>query len=102
MKQNPEDTEHVRLDYVRPRIDLWQEGKLPNSKGLSLKDSVYNDRTWRIMTPRLYVYEVEKEKRTGTAVLVVPGGGYAKQAYEVAGDEFARWLNSYGGLRHLS
>lgn len=96
MKQNPEDTEHVRLDYVRPRIDLWQEGKLPNSKGLSLKDSVYNDRTWRIMTPRLYVYEVEKEKRTGTAVLVVPGGGYAKQAYEVAGDEFARWLNSYG------
>lgn len=96
MKQNPDDTQHTRLDYIAQRFDLWENGNIPGSKGLALTDSVYNDRTWRIMMPRVYVYRPEKGKRNDTAVLVIPGGGYAKQAYEIAGIETAEWLNSLG------
>lgn len=86
----------VRMDEGLPRVDLWTPGHIPNSKGLALPDSVARNRTWRIGMPRIYVYQPGPEDRSKTAVLVIPGGGYAKQAYETAGDALAKWLNSIG------
>jgi acetyl esterase/lipase len=37
-----------------------------------------------------------KEKDTGTAVLICPGGGYSILAMDREGTEVAEWLNSIG------
>lgn len=49
-----------------------------------------------IATPTLEVFHAPAEKRNGAAVLVVPGGGMQRLAYEHEGLEVAEWLNSVG------
>lgn len=78
------------------RIDLWTAGNMPNSRNLTLKDSVRNHRTWQIGMPRMYAFQPCSDNRTKTAIILIPGGGYAKQAYEAAGITMAQWLNSIG------
>ena len=78
------------------RINLWSPGTTPNSTGVSVSDSIVNHRIWRAGEPRLYVYEPVVEERTGTAVIIIPGGGYVKQAYEVSGISMAKWFNTMG------
>lgn len=78
------------------RIDLWTAGNMPNSRNLTQKDSVRNHRTWQIGMPRMYAFQPCSDNRTKTAIVLIPGGGYAKQAYEAAGITMAQWLNSIG------
>lgn len=49
-----------------------------------------------ITTPSLAVFQAPAETRNGTAVLVCPGGGMQRLAYEHEGLEVAAWLNSLG------
>lgn len=49
-----------------------------------------------ITVPSLVVFHAPAEKRNGTAVLVCPGGGMQRLAYEHEGLEVAAWLNSLG------
>ncbi len=49
-----------------------------------------------ITAPSLVVFHAPAEKRNGTAVLVWPGGGIQRLAYEHEGLEVAAWLNSLG------
>jgi 2-keto-4-pentenoate hydratase/acetyl esterase/lipase len=49
-----------------------------------------------IATPTLEVFRAPSETQTGTAVLVVPGGGLQRLAYEHEGLEVAEWLNTQG------
>jgi acetyl esterase/lipase len=49
-----------------------------------------------VSKPTLTVYPAPKDKNTGTAVLVCPGGGYNILAIEHEGTDVARWLNSHG------
>ena len=37
-------------------IPLWPENKMPNSKGLALKDSIANERIYQVGTPGMYAY----------------------------------------------
>lgn len=69
---------------------------MPNTKGNIHKDSIVNNRIWRAEQPRLYEYRTGAEENKGVAVIVIPGGGYIKQAYETAGVSFAKWLNTCG------
>lgn len=81
------------------RIDLWPMGKQPLSmlQGDDLPaDSIQRSRIWRCGVPRLYLFQPVQEERSQTAVIVIPGGGYVKQAYEVSGITIAQWLNSIG------
>ncbi|MGM9732797.1 MAG: alpha/beta hydrolase [Prevotella sp.] len=78
------------------RIDLWSVDNMPNSRNMMLKDSVINHRTWQIGVPRIYAFMPCSDNHTKTAVILIPGGGYAKQAYEAAGITMAQWLNSIG------
>jgi acetyl esterase/lipase len=88
------------MDNVEPvRIDLWQANKMPNSRlqGNALPtDSIVNHRIWRCGMPRIYAYQPVVEERSKTAVILIPGGGYIKQAYEVSGISLAKWFNSIG------
>lgn len=53
-------------------------------------------RTTNIFTPTLTVYPAPKDKNTGTAVIICPGGGYSILAWDLEGVEVAEWLNSIG------
>ena len=46
--------------------------------------------------PILDVYHAKGDNRTGTAVVICPGGGYGLLAYDHEGHEIARWLNDNG------
>src|SRR5882762_7295466 len=46
--------------------------------------------------PSIYVFLPPKEKATGAAVIVAPGGGHSQLVMEKEGWEFADWLNDRG------
>ena len=46
--------------------------------------------------PSLTVYQPETSKTNGTAVVICPGGAYAKLALDHEGTQVAEWLNSLG------
>ena len=54
----------------------------------------------RLMTgvtnPTITIYRPAKDKETGTAVLICPGGGYWDLYWQLEGEEVAAWLNSIG------
>ncbi len=49
-----------------------------------------------IEVPQYWVHLPEKEKATGAAVVIFPGGGYGILAMEHEGHEYAKWLNERG------
>lgn len=56
-----------------------------------------NDRAVsNVSEPTLTVYLPPKEKATGTAIVVCPGGGYARLAIDKEGHDIARWLTTIG------
>ena len=53
-------------------------------------------RITNVTVPTLTVYLPPKDKRTGAAVLVFPGGAYRYVALDIEGTEVCEWLNSIG------
>ena len=76
---------------------LWEKGKMPNSKGLPITDSIANERQYVVANPNIEVFTPSKEENRGFAVLVIPGGGYARLAHIVSGSQIAKFINSIGG-----
>ena len=46
--------------------------------------------------PTLTIYRPARDKDTGTAVVICPGGGYWDLYWQLEGEEVAQWLNSLG------
>ncbi|WP_455585350.1 alpha/beta hydrolase [Bacteroides sp.] len=74
---------------------LWNDN-MPNSKGVMVKDSIANERVYQVGIPGVYVFEPSKAENKGTAVLIIPGGGYARLAYQISGWQLAKWFNTFG------
>jgi acetyl esterase/lipase len=49
-----------------------------------------------VSVPTITIYRSAKEKETGTAILICPGGGYWNLYWQLEGEEVAAWLNSLG------
>jgi len=49
-----------------------------------------------VSKPTITIYRPAKDKETGTAVLICPGGGYWDLYWQLEGEEVAAWLNSLG------
>src|SRR3989475_6819557 len=49
-----------------------------------------------VTKPTLTIYRPPKEKDSGTAMLICPGGGYWNLYWQLEGEEVAEWLNSLG------
>src|SRR6266513_587805 len=49
-----------------------------------------------VTKPTITVFRPAKEKETGTAILICPGGGYWNLYWQLEGEEVAEWLNSIG------
>ena len=77
-------------------IPLWPTGKKPNWNGKNVSDSVYNERTWRVGTPGMYVFLANPSENKGTTVLICPGGGYERVSHIYNGFNFAKWFNTHG------
>ena len=49
-----------------------------------------------VTNPTLTVYRPARDKETGTAMIICPGGGYWDLYWQLEGEEVAAWLNSIG------
>jgi acetyl esterase/lipase len=49
-----------------------------------------------VTKPTITIYQPAKDKATGTAVVICPGGGYWNLYWQLEGEEVAAWLNSLG------
>lgn len=82
-------------------INLWPEGKVPNSKSNTVEEKSVTDaagilRISGVTVPTISAYIVPKEKATGAAVMICPGGGYGILAASHEGSDFAKWFNDRG------
>ena len=82
--------------HAQEYIPLWPKGKMPNTKGLPLNDSIANERAYRIMSPGMYAFFPSKDDNNGSAVLIFPGGGYHHVTYVLSGFQLAKWFNTLG------
>lgn len=91
-------------------VDLWP-GKPPGDVGISGAEKVFELQVkgqpylvggkptkWvtNVSKPTLTVFPAPKDKNTGVAMLICPGGGYHNLGWDVEGEEVAAWLNSLG------
>jgi acetyl esterase/lipase len=53
-------------------------------------------RLGNVSTPTLTLFRPPKEKDTGAAVVIAPGGGYRILALDLEGEEVAEWLTTIG------
>jgi acetyl esterase/lipase len=53
-------------------------------------------RLGNVSKPSITIYRAAREKNSGTAVVVFPGGGYHILALDLEGTEVCEWLNSIG------
>lgn len=75
---------------------LWPDG-VPEENGITASETVDPEgRVRNISIARLYVYTPDREKNTGLAVIICPGGGYGLLAMKHEGELFARWLAERG------
>src|SRR6266853_4803864 len=49
-----------------------------------------------VTKPTITVFRPAKDKNTGAAILICPGGGYWNLAWDLEGEEVAAWLNTAG------
>ena len=76
-------------------VELYS-GPVPNSKNSGKKET-FNSGMFRGVTkPTLEIYLPEKEKTTGTAVIIIPGGSYAVVVYQGEGISTAKQFAKNG------
>lgn len=81
------------------KINLWPDGNIPLSIKNNLQEQVESTdiiRISKVQIPQLEVFIPNKKAATGQAVVICPGGGYARLAYDWEGTDIAKLLNAHG------
>ncbi len=90
--------EQKRSNYYQDEtILIWDNDKAPHSNGLT--GEAYENTPYRLVNTtkaQLYVYNADPAKATGQAVVLCPGGGYAKLSMDSEGYLMAQWLAKNG------
>jgi acetyl esterase/lipase len=99
----PAVTRAADAPTTAPVIDVWpgdapgETGKIGPEKS---EQKPRGDKPITLITnvtkPTLTLYRAPKDKETGAAVVICPGGGYSVLAWDLEGTEVADWLNSVG------
>jgi acetyl esterase/lipase len=85
-------------------VEVWP-GKAPGERGQVGAEKFLPQnpsekppikRLTNVSKPTLAIYRPARDKDTGAAVLICPGGGYHILAWDLEGEEVAAWLNSLG------
>ena len=74
-------------------LPLWPAGA-PNSNGLTGTEDLEGGRVANVIKPSITVYKADKPN--GMAIIMCPGGGYARLAMNHEGHDMAPWLNAQG------
>lgn len=77
-----------------PRLNVWP-GKAPGA-AQDMQEKWDKQKVTNVTEPALEVFRPEKDKDTGVAVIVCPGGGYQALMMDYEGEDVARWLNTIG------
>jgi acetyl esterase/lipase len=82
-------------------LNLWPDGKIPNFKANTIEEKSVTDasgilRISGVTVPSMTAFIAPKEKATGAAVVICPGGGYGILAASHEGSDFAKWFNERG------
>lgn len=80
------------------RLPLWT-GNIPNSQPSDeheISDSSDIVRISYVQIPDIAVYLPAKKSANGQAVVICPGGGYERLAYDFEGSDVAKFFNSQG------
>ena len=83
-------------------IKLWPDNAIPNAiNGAKITEKSETDangilRISNVSVPTITAYLPAKEKMTGAAVMICPGGGYGILAASHEGSDIARWFNEMG------
>ena len=83
--------------YQDETIVIWDNNKAPHSNGL--EGEAYEKEPYRLVNTTkavLYAYNADPAKATGQAVVICPGGGYAKLSMDQEGYLMAQWLAKNG------
>ena len=81
---------------VWPKTAPGEKGNLGDEKQTLAKGRDAVASITNVSTPTLTVYRPAKEKNTGCAVVIAPGGGYTNLAWEHEGTMVGEWLQSIG------
>lgn len=83
----PDETAEIGAETTRmsPRLDRKQVEVTEPTRMVT-----------NVTKPTLTIYRPAKDKDTGTAVLICPGGGYWNLYWQLEGEEVAAWLNTLG------
>ena len=76
-------------------IDLYPEGALADDPAGGVEEDV-NHRVSNVRQPRIGVFRTTIGEGPRPAVVICPGGGYARLAIQHEGYEVARWFNAIG------
>ncbi len=85
-------------------VELWP-GKVPGDIGIKGQETSRIHKSplvgptkliTNVSRPTLTIYRPDKDKSTGTAMVICPGGGYWDLYWELEGEEVAAWLNAQG------
>jgi acetyl esterase/lipase len=76
-------------------VELYH-GKVPNSKQTEKKETFNSGMFKSVTKPTLEVYLPEKEKASGAAMIVIPGGGYGVVVYQGEGISTAKQFAKNG------
>lgn len=77
-------------------IDLWPAGKTPNATKVKTEDKIENQRQLVVGAPAMYAYFPSDDLANGMAVIICPGGGYAREAIYKEGHDIAKIFNTMG------
>src|SRR2546430_17163812 len=102
---------HAGVAADKPMVvELWP-GKVPDETGaigsetvrmspkLTRKEVEVTEPTQlvtNVSRPTITVHRPAKEKDTGAAILICPGGGYWNLYWQLEGEEVAAWLTAQG------
>ena len=98
MAVSAEESAPKRTPYFEDeKLVLWNNKRAPHSNGL--EGEARDDKPYRLSNTTeaiLYVYKADETKATGQAVVICPGGGYAKLSMDQEGYLMAQWLAKNG------
>lgn len=84
-------------------VDVWpgkpagdDAAKIGEEKFIEIKSAPNVKWLTNVTKPTLTIFKPAKDKDTGVAVLICPGGGYHNLAWDLEGEDVAAWLNSIG------
>ncbi len=92
-EQQPKAPEVV-VKHEHEQLPVWPKS-IPDSELITGIETNNDGMISNVSHPTITIFS-PKEKNTGVAVVVFPGGGYQKLAIDLEGSEICEWLSSIG------